>query len=158
MELSRSRAALARAGRMLDDLSQHSHDSVAFRDRIPYVLDLLAGVTRTIDAESRGSRTPAFGLWWASFDRSAQAAIQEMRNAELKELTSRTAAHYKTEINVAAVDYPDLRVNDGDTVTRVNWAFEGGVHDGQPVIKTLRDYWSEVRVLISEAELRLDSP
>jgi hypothetical protein len=56
------------------------------------VLDLLAGVTRTIAAESSGYRTPAFGAWWEGVDRSAQQTIQEMRNAELKELVSRTAA------------------------------------------------------------------
>jgi hypothetical protein len=142
MELIRSREALARAERMLDDLSRHSHDSVAFRDRLPYVLDLMAGVTRTIHSESSGSRTPAFGSWWASVDRSRQTDIQEMRNAELKELISRTAARYETEINVLAANYPDLRVNDGDTVTRVRWLFEGGAHQGQPVVKTLREYWS----------------
>jgi hypothetical protein len=45
---------------MLDDLERHSHDTTNFRDRLPFVLDLLAGVTRTIDAESSGHRTPAF--------------------------------------------------------------------------------------------------
>jgi hypothetical protein len=47
---------------MLDDLERHSFDTTEFRDRIPYVLDLLAGVTRTIDDESRGHRTPQFVL------------------------------------------------------------------------------------------------
>jgi hypothetical protein len=43
---------------MLDDLGRHSLDLEALRDRLPYVLDLLAGVRRTIRAESRGRPTP----------------------------------------------------------------------------------------------------
>jgi hypothetical protein len=155
VNLPKSREALARAERMLDDLARHTLDSVAFRDRIPYVLDLLAGVTRTIHAESSGHRTPEFGTWWASVDRSAQQSIQEMRNAELKELISRTAAHFDTHINVSAADFPDLRVNDGDTVTRVTWAFNGGALHGKPVLDTLRDYLQEVTAVLEEAERRL---
>jgi len=83
---------------MLDDLARHSADVDALRDRLPYVLDLLSGVTRVIDAESRGRRSTVFSAWWNTVDRSAQEAIQEMRNAELKRLESRTttddAQHY----------------------------------------------------------------
>ena len=42
---------------MLDDLARHSADVDALRDRLPDVLDLLSGVTRVIDAESRGHRS-----------------------------------------------------------------------------------------------------
>jgi hypothetical protein len=38
MELRRARQTLGRAQRMLDDLSQHAEDEVAFQDRLPYVL------------------------------------------------------------------------------------------------------------------------
>jgi hypothetical protein len=75
---------------MLDDLARHSADLDALRDRLPYVLDLLSGVTRSIDAENKGRRTPAFSAWWKTVDRSAQQAINEMRNAELKELVTGT--------------------------------------------------------------------
>jgi hypothetical protein len=92
---------------MLTDLARHSHDTTDLRDRLPYVLDLLAGVSRTVDTESRGHRRPAFAAWWGGVDRSAQQTIHEMRNAELKEFVSRTA----------------LLVNDGDTVTTISWAF-----------------------------------
>ena len=78
-----------------------------------------------------------------------------MRNAELKELVSRTAAHYETEINVRETDYPDLVVNDGDTVTRVSWVFEGGAFHGEPVVETLRNYLQQVTELLEEAERRL---
>jgi hypothetical protein len=64
--------ALAWAQRMLHDLAGHGADSVDFRDRIPYVLDLLAGVTRTLDAESRGDRTARFSAWWTTLDRQSR--------------------------------------------------------------------------------------
>ena len=140
---------------MLGDLIRHAHDTVALRDRIPYVLDLLAGVTRSIDVESKGQRTPEFAAWWADVDRSKQQEIHEMRNAELKRLESRTAAHVELGINVRAADYPDLRVSDGDTVTRINWAFKGGAFNGQPVLETLRNYLQEVTELLKEAEQKL---
>lgn len=140
---------------MLDDLARHSHDPVAFRDRVPYVLDLLAGVTRTTHAESSGHRTPEFAAWWGTADRSAQQSIHEMRNAELKELRSLTTAQIHTVTSVSAADYPDMRVNDGDTVTTVTWVFNGGALHGQPVLKILRDYLQRVSKLVGEAEGKL---
>jgi hypothetical protein len=137
---------------MLADLERHSNDTTNFRDRLPFVLDLLAGATRTIDAESTGHRTPAFAAWWGSVDRSAQQTIQEMRNAELKDLVPRTSAHIEVEIGVSAANYPDLRANDGDTVTRISWAFNEGPLHGQPVLKTLHDYLQQVGELVGEAE------
>jgi hypothetical protein len=141
---------------MLDDLERHSHDTTDFRDRLPYVLDLLAGVTRTIDTESSGHGTSVFAAWWGAVGCSAQQTIQEMRNAELKELVSRTAAHIEVEIGVSTGNYPGLRANDGDTVTRISWAFNGGALHGQPVLKTLREYLQQVSELVGEAEGRLD--
>jgi hypothetical protein len=91
------------------------------------VLDLLAGVTRTIDTESRGHRTPAFAAWWREVDRSAQQTMQEMRNAELKDGVSQTAAHIEVWIGASAANDPGLRANDGAAVTRISWVFDGGV-------------------------------
>jgi hypothetical protein len=140
---------------MLDDLVRHAHDTVALRDRIPYVLDLMDGVTRTINAESKGCRTPEFVTWWATVDRSAQQVIHEMRVAELKELRSRTASHVEVEVNVRAIDYSDLLVSDGDTVTRISWVFDGGAFHGQPVFGTLRDYLQKATELLEEAKRKL---
>jgi hypothetical protein len=142
---------------MLDNLERQSHDTTDFRDRLPYVLDLLAGVTRTIDTESRGQRTPAFAAWWRGVDRSVQQTIQEMRNAELKELESRTSAHIEVQIGVNASNYPDLRANDSGSVTGISWVFNGGALDGQPVLQILRDYLQQVAALLEEAERRLAS-
>ena len=72
--LEPAHAVLARAGRMLDDLrtaERQPNNPYAFADRLPYVLDLLAGVTRLIDECSKGSRTPEFSQWWKTTDRSA---------------------------------------------------------------------------------------
>jgi hypothetical protein len=140
---------------MLDDLARHSADVGALRDRLPYVLDLLSGVTRSIHAESRGRRTPRFTAWWNSVDRSAQQAIQEMRNAELKELVSRTVADTHVETNVRAADYPGRNVADGDTLTTISWVFDGGELHGQPVFGVLRDYLRHVGGLVEDAERRL---
>lgn len=65
---------------MLDDLARHAPDPVALRDRLPYVLDLLLSVTRTINDERRGQQTPEFANWWADVDRSADAG--DPTNAE----------------------------------------------------------------------------
>jgi hypothetical protein len=142
---------------MLDDLARHSADLEALRDRLPYVLDLLSGVTRVIDTESRGHRIPAFSAWWNTMDRSAQQAIQEMRNAELKKLKLRTTLSATTKTAIRADDYPELRVADGDTVTRISWVFDRGAFHGQPVFETLRDYLRRVTILVEEAEWRLGS-
>jgi uncharacterized protein YukE len=142
---------------MLDDLARHAANTGALRDRLPYVLDLLSGVTRTIEAERKGHRTPAFSSWWKSVDRSAQQAIHEMRNAELKELVTRTVADIHVEINVRAADYPGRNVADGDTLTTISWVFDGGKLHGQPVFETLRSYLRHVSDLVEEAERRLAS-
>jgi hypothetical protein len=80
-----------------------------------------------------------------------------MRNAELKELVSRTVADIHVEINALAADYPGRNVADGDTVTTIRWVFEGGEFHGQPVFETLRDYVRRVTILLEEAERRLRS-
>ena len=141
---------------MLDELAGYALESIAFRDRIPYVLDLLDGVARTIHSESRDHRTAEFTAWWDTVDRSAQQSIHEMRNAELKGLVTRTAAHYEVYVGVSAADYPDVpTINDGDTVTRVTWEFHGGALHAKPVLETLRGYLKHAAELVDEAERKL---
>jgi hypothetical protein len=140
---------------MLDDLQGHTLSSIAFHDRIPYVLDLLAGVTRTIDDESRGHRTAQFSSWWMEVDRSIQKSIQDMRNAELKKLIPLTTPRLESLTNVSVADYPGTSVNDGDTLVKINWLFKGGTFHGQPVIDTLREYLQHLGELLREAELKL---
>ena len=70
--VDRSKKALERASRMLDDLKGRSVSVVAFRERIPYVLDPLAGVTRVVSKATKGHRTQALAYWWSTADRSSQ--------------------------------------------------------------------------------------
>jgi hypothetical protein len=155
MQLPRSREALARARRRLAEVADRSFDETWREDQIPYLLELADGVTRMINEETDGRRTPAFGMWWANQDRSARDAVHEMRNAELKRLESRTHAGASSWTNVRAADYPNLRVNDGDTVTKFTWIFVGGEFHGQEVLPTLRTYLEHTERLIEEAERKL---
>jgi hypothetical protein len=57
-----------------------------------------------------------------------------MRTAELKRPDPRTHAGARSWTNVRAADYPNLRVDDGDTVTKFTWIFVGGEFHGQEVL------------------------
>jgi hypothetical protein len=155
MQLPRSREAFACARRRLAEVADRAFNTTWREDQIPYLLDLADGVTRMINNETDGRRTAVFGMWWASQDRSAQQAIHEMRIAELKMLESRTHAGARSWTNVQAADYPNLRVNDGDTVTKFTWIFVGGEFQGQEVLPTLCAYLDHTERLIEEAERKL---
>jgi hypothetical protein len=83
--LPRSRAALAQARRVLDQLPAKEISVEAYRDHVPWVLDRLDNVWRTIDSESRGVRTDRFGRWWAGQRTENREAIKVLRNAEVKQ-------------------------------------------------------------------------
>jgi hypothetical protein len=68
----------------------------------------------------------------------------------------RTRTGVSSWTNVQAADYPNLRVNDGDTVTRVTWIFVGGKFGGQEVSPTLQVYLDNTERLIEEAERLMD--
>jgi hypothetical protein len=160
MHLPLAHQTLARAQRMLDDLSHHEDDEVAFRDRLPYVLDLLAGVTRCIDSESKGSRTTQFASWWNATDRTMQAAIQELRNAELKRAESRTVTQVKVEFippdpQPVSMDAHPLTASQFSIVVSTSWQFTGGDLDGKPVLPTLAQYWNDVSQILAKAEALL---
>jgi hypothetical protein len=151
MQLPKSRAALARARRVLHQVTRRI-DTTWLKDQVPYLLDLAAGVTRMIDTKTSGYRTPAFAAWWAGVDRSAQREIQEMRNSELKELVSRTQADLQTLTNLRAADYQGLPVKDGDTGYLFTWVFVGGPFHGKSVVGILKRYLDHGEQLIGEAE------
>ena len=83
--LPKSRAALEQARRVLDQLPTKERSVQDYRDHIRYVLDRLDNVWRTIDAESKGRRTPEFGEWWAAQTTETRSAIKWLRTAEVKE-------------------------------------------------------------------------
>lgn len=160
MRLRLAHQTLARAQRMLDDLSRHADDEVAFQDRMPYVLDLLAGVTRCIDSESKGNRTTQFANWWTTADRTMQAAIQELRNAELKRVESRTEAQVKVEMippdpQPVSMDAHLLIASQFSIVVSTDWRFTGGDLDGKPVLPALVQYWNDVSGILAKAEVLL---
>ena len=135
---------------MLAELSRHAGDEVDFRDRLPYVLDLLAGVTRCIDSESKGHRTTHFATWWSTTDRTMRNVIQELRNAELKRAESRAKQEVRVEMQrygepLAAdtavkgvpMDAKALTGSQFSIVVSTEWRFTGGDLDGRPVLPAL---------------------
>jgi hypothetical protein len=76
---------LAQAQRMLDLLPTNEQSVQEYRDFIPYVLDRLDNVWRTIDSESKGKRTPAFASWWREQYTPSRQMLKALRNAELKQ-------------------------------------------------------------------------
>jgi hypothetical protein len=168
MELSLARQTLGRAQRMLDDLSRHADDEVDFRDRLPYVLDLLAGVTRCIDSESKGRRTTQFASWWSTTDRTMGNVIRELRNAELKRAESRAKQEIRVEMhrhgeplaaNIAAKGVPmeaqALTESQFSIVVSTEWRLIGGDLDGRPVLPALAQYWNDVSDVLEQAESML---
>lgn len=92
--------ALAQARRVVADLMTKVSSVDDFRDAVPYALDRIDNVWRTINTESRGSRTRAFASWWASEESHPnRVAVRRLRNLELKEnrLTTRAEDVYKGE-------------------------------------------------------------
>jgi hypothetical protein len=161
MDLPLARQTLARAQRMLDDLSRREDDEVAFQDRLPYVLDLLAGVTRCINDESRGHKTAKFCDWWNTVDRTMQKAIHELRNAELKRAESRAEAEVKLEFDPphlksirtgVRMDVEELTANQFSIIVSTQWRFIGGDLDGKSVLPALAQYWNEVSRVLATAE------
>jgi len=145
---------------MMDDLTNHVEDEIAFRDRLPYVLDLLAGVTRRINEESKGRRTKQFDSWWQTTDRQMQASIQELRHAELKRAESRARPKIRVDFT------PDPRPVTMDTDARIasrfsidvstEWHFTGGGNlDGTLALPVLAQYWKDLVGVLSKAETLL---
>jgi hypothetical protein len=82
--LPESRAALAQARRLLDQLPDKEDSLEEYRDLIPYALDRLDNVWRTINEESEGQRTQQFAAWWAEQRTRTRDSVKVLRNYELK--------------------------------------------------------------------------
>lgn len=153
--LPRTGDALGRADRMLTDLIRHGTDSVGFRDRLPYVLELLAGVSRAIDEESRGARTQRFSEWWSGEPIPHRQELYSLRHAELKALKGHTSARWDTVINARAKDFPGSLVNDGDTVSTVVWYWADGPFVNEQVLPVLQRYYLSLTQALKTAEALL---
>jgi hypothetical protein len=147
---------------MMVDLERYVDDDVGFEDRLPYVLDLLAGITRSIDEETRGHRSTQFASWWTTTDRSMQQAITELRHAELKRVESRTKKRTRIEISgplkTVVMTIEGLTANQLSIVARTEWEFVGGDLDGKPVLGELKAYLVVAEAMAAKAEALLDQP
>ena len=85
--LPKARAALKQARRQLDELNRRENlpDQTEYLDFIPYALDRLLNVWRTINDETSGQRSSAFGMWWVTQRGGNQDSLRRLRNLELKQ-------------------------------------------------------------------------
>jgi hypothetical protein len=136
--LPRSRAALAQARRLLDQLPDKESSVEEYRDLIPYALDRLDNVWRTIDAESRGRRTQQFGTWWAEQHTSTRDAIKRLRNAELKHGVQMTRKRSRFTFSGF------MRIHDDGTITFHNQdgsEFESGLEGVDVAMTETESRW-----------------
>jgi hypothetical protein len=151
---------------MLTDLAEHngSGDEHAFPDRLPYVLDLLAGVRRQINTHK--PRPPGFASWWDQQRTPHREAFNSMRHAELKryERRSKRTAMAHTWSSAGSLTtrsaegrlISDRSVSSGETVTvSTSWKFVGDHFDGQDVLTVLQAELTDLATLIRAAESRL---
>jgi hypothetical protein len=97
---------LHRAARTTAALGLHAEgfDAQAFEDRLPYVLELLAGVRRQIhEYKRRTSTTAAFDAWWASeWSDPRWLEMTNLRHVHLKQLESGAQTKVHTQSNLPA--------------------------------------------------------
>ncbi len=159
--LPKATLGLQRARRMFDDLKKYEYDRTGFLDRLPYVLDLLWGVTRTINKESKGKRTIAFSTWWTTLSVQLQAEIERLRHAELKALESQTGRlidvviYDASGVSDSVGRYEGRPVNPDDTAVTITWVFSGGPLDQQPLLPVLEQYLNNLGSILADAESRL---
>jgi len=157
--LPRAAESLARARRLIDDLKSEQHTGESrFRDRLPAVLDLLDGVSRGIDEQSAGQRTPVFSAWWKTQWTAERREIRELRNAELKRLETKTRAHFTVVINESLNTGPSGTTGATTSTLAGAFFFDGGHFDGEEVVPTLQAYASHLEAALTEAERLLAVP
>jgi len=159
MRMDKAREAWGRAARMLTDLSPHERgaDEVAFEDRLPYVVDLLAGVRRQIHEHISGSQPHSASMdsWWAAQKTPDRVAITEMRHAQLKRLERGAERRVLTHTNSSAGTFDGRPVNSGDTLTWSEWYVTSGRFEGQRVMEMLSAELESLGSLIRDTEMRL---
>jgi hypothetical protein len=150
--LPKATQLLGRAQRAFDELAELQHNTVDFRDKFPYVLELLIRVSALIHEQSKGQRTSAFSTWWPNAAVRFKDEITAARNAELKEYESVTRA----DVHVAVTDWvgtaPSDAVPAGGPVITVAWRFVGGPLHDQEVLPLLRHFLNDTGQLLQDAE------
>jgi hypothetical protein len=131
--LPQSQKALERARRLLDHLATLNDDNRAYRDQLPFALDGLLHVWRTINKETQGRRSQAFGNWWKTQLEGNHDSIRRLRNIEMKDgSTVRQSRLYrgKNEFRVNADGSHDAVRADGTIAPRLPG---GGLDAGEMV-------------------------
>ncbi|MDA3806220.1 hypothetical protein PED38_15580 [Clavibacter sp. CT19] len=91
MELLRTYMALADAKFQMNQLAQMRPNLKDFNLLLPYVLDRLANVCRSINEETKGHRSADFSSWWDPLkDDPDLTTLTRARNDELKASTRTT--------------------------------------------------------------------
>jgi hypothetical protein len=155
VRLEAARKAFERADRMFDDLCTYveSEDQFAFEDRLPYVLELLAGVRRQIDGYM--PRTGPVADWWEGEKTATREAISQLRHAQLKRLESNAQQQAYSQTRSPVGSFKGKTVNAGDTIAWRDWVFTSGHFKGQEVLSVLVMQLIDLKALIEEAESRL---
>ncbi|MBA8794065.1 hypothetical protein FHX74_001670 [Friedmanniella endophytica] len=153
---------------MVADLSAHASSGAPFEfpDRLPYVLDLLAGVRRQIN-EGLKSASPTVLAWWRSQLTPRRRAITEMRNAALKRLDQQVeeAGFFQvfssdgtiktTTTSLMGESTSQRTVPSGDVVRiSTGWQFVGGIFNGEDVLRVVREELDDLAKLLVEAKRR----
>jgi hypothetical protein len=170
MQLDRSRAALRRATRAVDDLLDADSSDV-FLDRFPSVLATIAVVGSIINAETEGHRTPEFGNWWKKTQADPRFIfMRDVRNAEFKRGESRHAARHQVSLIDPVLARDFLSIFRGGKVIEevrgqpsgeqaagaapassppgfhsIEWYFSGGLFDDLEVFTVLELYLEWLR-------------
>jgi hypothetical protein len=155
MVLDSAWRSLERARRMFAALCVRAGeiDQQAFEDRLPYVLDLMAGVRRQIDEQI--PKGGAAAAWWRGQMTVARDAITQMRHAQLKRLESTAQRQTYSHSMSSAGTFNGKPVNAGDSIVWWQWYFVGGHFDGQDVLAVLSAQLDDLASLIRDAEARL---
>lgn len=180
--MPRARKALSLAEFGLEKLTRSQDDEQEFRFLVPYVLDLAAAVTRIVDYETKGSRTPSFASWWFAVDRNLTKAITDLRNAELKRQEQQTSRHIEVTVSSSLlftdqisgiVLEPDGEVRPVRGTPEAHahveqplagfsasheWVFRGGPLEGRSVTGTIEEHLLGLREEVVPTAERLMDP
>ncbi len=175
VELVRTRAALASAEKEFGVLESVVHQDTEFRHRFVAFVGMMRRVGPILDMETKGTRTAAFGSWWAQEEQDATLkALTDIRNAEFKRGEDRKSAHHEIGVSdfAGATDSVSVVVTRDEQVIseshspasapeppeppeathEVLWKFVGGAFDGHDVMIVLRAHLKTLSAIVERAE------
>jgi hypothetical protein len=143
--LPKSRVALQQVRRVLDDLAKRELSREGYSDQVPYALDRLDNVWRTIHEESEGWRTHEFGAWWKQQNTRTRESVRVLRNHALK-----SGITY-TRVTMTAPIPGFIRVNEDKSITILD-------EDGSEVPQQSSDYLVAPPARVTEAHWEYTAP